>query len=152
LCGIGTCKKLSFAPDSNKSDYSLYEMGGSLTIKEPDGMFHLERPSLPGRHNLHNFLGAIAIARLMGMGHEEINSAIPSLNLPERRLQIVEKNGALFVNDSYNASEISLKAALESLPSPNNGGKRIAVIGEMLELGKYSERCHRQVGEFALKY
>ncbi|MBA3817089.1 MAG: UDP-N-acetylmuramoyl-tripeptide--D-alanyl-D-alanine ligase, partial [Parachlamydiaceae bacterium] len=72
------------------------------------------------------------------------------LVLPELRMQIVEKNGVIFVNDAYNASEISIKSALNSLPNPKVGGKKIAVIGEMLELGKFSEQCHLAVGEHAL--
>lgn len=152
LCRTGTCRKLSFGVGSKDADYSLEVDGERLTIKEPEGIFKLDKLPLPGRHNLHNFLGAVAVARKMGMRWEEINAAIPSLNLPERRLQMVEKNGAMFVNDSYNASAVSLKAALESLPPPKKGGKRIAVIGEMLELGKFSEACHREVGVFALKH
>ena len=90
------------------------------------------------------------MARTLGLEWEEIERAIPLLQLPERRLEMVDRNGVLFVNDSYNANELSLKAALSSLPSPRDGGNRIAVIGGMVELGKFSEGCHRAVAEYAL--
>lgn len=63
----------------------------------------------------------------------------------------MKKKGIVFINDSYNASVASVKAALETLPAPKKGGKCIAVIGEMLELGKLPKQCHREIAEKALE-
>lgn len=152
LSGSGTCKKVSFSVSMPEADYHLTSQDKHMTIKCPKGecqQFNLL--ALPGAHNRHNFLAAAVTARHVGMSWDEIRARQVSLVLPERRMQIVEKFGAVFVNDSYNASEISLKAALSSLPKPKGSGKRIAVVGEMLELGKFSRDCHRAVGEHALK-
>src|SRR5207244_2429762 len=83
---------------------------------------------VPGRHNQHNLLAAIAVARYFNISWEEIKQAIPSLVLPDRRLQFIRQRDVLFLNDSYNAAELSVKAALESLPQPEGKGRKIAVL------------------------
>lgn len=152
IAKIGGCQKISFALDSQEADFSLQMAENSLIIRENGQDIVMDPIPVPGRHNLHNFLGASVVARQFGITWEEIRATLPALNLPERRLQFVQKHGALFVNDSYNASQNSMKAALECLPEPEKGGKKIAFLGEMLELGKFSEECHREVGLYALKY
>ena len=69
--------------------------------------------------------------------------------LTKARLQIKEINGVQFLDDSYNANPDSMKAALRTLVELDADGKRIAVLGEMRELGDESERGHREVGEAA---
>ena len=152
ICSIGNCEKLSFGLECSDAHFNLRIEGEKMILNDSmsQGILHLL--SLPGLHNKHNFLAAAAVARQMGMSWEEINAEIPLLSLPERRLEQIEKHGALFVNDSYNANALSVKAALASMPSPKSGGKKIAVLGEMLELGNFSESCHREVAETALQY
>lgn len=151
VADIGLCKKISFG-DHPRADYKLQVMGNRMEITAPTS--HASLPLLPflGVHNRHNYLAAVAMARSFGLSWEEIHQVTPSLQLPERRLQLMEKNGVLFVNDSYNASAVSVKAALESLPCPKEGAKKIAILGEMMELGRFSEACHREVGEYALQH
>lgn len=150
--GHGHCKKVSFSSSSDNADYCLKIINDELHISEDkkNSSFALPFLSLPGIHNTHNFLAAVALAREIGVSFQEIKSAISSLKLPEKRLQFVEKYGALFVNDAYNASEVSIKAALDSLPKPKLGAKRIAVLGEIVELGKFSKMCHSSVADYAL--
>lgn len=150
LTTLGSCKKVSFSVKSHHADYFLRENSQMLQVYFPQGRAQLPLLELPGKHNLHNFLAAVAVARSLNLTWEDIASAMPNLRLHERRLEFVEKQGVLFVNDSYNANSLSMKAALDSMPSPKNGGKRIAVIGEMLELGKFTESCHLEVAEAAL--
>lgn len=149
---IGTCRKLSFSTSSRQADYCLEGTAKQFKVR-CFGEDNLSLPCLPvpGKHNRHNFLAAVAVARSLHISWDEIAQAIPLLTLPERRLQTVEKNGIIFINDSYNASPVAVKAALAALPRPKLGGKRIAVIGAMLELGKFSERCHRDIAEAALQ-
>lgn len=151
LSSSGMCKKQSFSTINPQSDFYICEEKAGFTIKqlseEPVAFSPLP---VPGGHNLHNFLAAVAVAKNLGMEWEEIKEAQSSLQLPERRLQYVQKNGVLFVNDAYNASEMSMKSALNSLPIPQVGGKKIAFLGGMVELGKFSEECHRNVGQYAL--
>lgn len=146
----GRCRKVSFAIDTPDADFTIFDRGQYLVVKSPDG--EVELPALPvlGKHNIHNFLAASAAVRALGVSWDDISASIGNLELPERRLQIVEKQGIIFVNDSYNASPLSLRAALDSLPTPKQGGKSIAVIGDMLELGKLSQQEHRNIGVHAL--
>lgn len=149
----GKTHKFSFSTVSPQADYYL-------NLQEENTLYsHLEKnclklPSLhlPGKHNVHNMLIACIVARHLNMDWDEIIQAIPLLKLPERRLEFIKCKGILFVNDSYNSAELSVKSALESLPIPQQGGQKIAVLGSMMELGPFSEDCHRRVGEFALKY
>lgn len=149
----GSCEKHTFSTVSKGADYFLEKKFGKLHVYE-DGREVAMMPPLPvvGDHNEHNFLAAAAAARSLKMSWEEILANQQFLRLPERRLQFVEKNDVLFVNDSYNASELTVKAALRSMPQPKDGARKIAVIGEMLELGKFSENCHLEVGKYALDY
>jgi len=152
LSRTGECFKQSFSMGDAAADFYLKRVEEKICIKDNRGEGAQEFPtvSLPGKHNLHNLLAAISVARYLGMEWEEIRQRQQFLILPERRMQFVEKFGALFINDAYNASEISVKAALDSLPQVQPWSKRIAVLGEMVELGKFSEQCHHAVGLYAL--
>ena len=149
---IGTCRKATFAIDVENATYSLRIVGEKMILKSPQGAFELPMLPLQGSHNRHNFLAAAATALEMGVSEDQILAALSKLQLPERRLQFVEKNGALFVNDAYNACVPSIKGALESLPAPKGNGRKIAVLSEMAELGGFAEACHKEVGEHALQY
>lgn len=151
VCNIGSCRKLSFSVSFSDADYYLRKNEGKMIVSEYGKEIVLDIPNIPGEHNLQNFLAATAVARNMGLSWGEIQLGMFNLQLPERRLQRIEKDGVVFINDSYNASLLSMKAALKSLPDPKPGGKKIAVMGEMLELGKFSVLCHREVGECALE-
>lgn len=153
ICRVGSCHKLSFSTTNDQADYGLDTSDPHLVQArlEKQSML-LGKLPVPGKHNVHNLLAAIAVARHFNMSWEEIRQAILALVLPERRLQFVRHKDVLFLNDSYNASELSVKAALETLPEPEGNGRKIAVLGSMLELGKFSQSCHHQVGEFALKH
>lgn len=153
LLQIGSCSKVSFSVTSDHADYSLCDLSEvGFHVKEWGRKSPvLSTLNIAGKHNYHNFLAAVVVARTLGLEWEEIEGAIPKLTLPERRLQLVERNGVLFLNDAYNATATSVKAALSTLPTPKAGGRKIAVIGEMMELGKFSESCHRDVGLVALE-
>jgi UDP-N-acetylmuramoyl-tripeptide--D-alanyl-D-alanine ligase len=138
---MGSCLKKSFSYDHPLADYII-------NLKELDfSSFPIE-----GKHYQTNFLAAVACARYFGLSFEEIASGMRKLKLPELRGQQIEKGEILFINDAYNAAPISVKAALQNIPSPKNGGRKIAVLADMLELGKFSESSHREVGQVALNF
>lgn len=148
---LGTCRKVSFSVAFKGADYYLESKGERALLLHQHGQaIELGQFSIPGKHNQHNFLAAVSAARMIGMEWEEIKAAMHHLCLPEKRLQFHRYQGIVFVNDSYNASVVSVKAALDSLPEPVKG-RQIAVLGDMLELGKFSEECHREIGEAAAK-
>ncbi len=151
LKGIGTCPKISFSVTSPNTDFFLHETPNGFEIKDSSGFVSFDPLPVPGRHNLHNFLAAVSVARTLGLTWNEVKSGAAKLRLPEKRMQILNLRGATFVNDSYNACEASMKAALVSLPEPKLGGKKIACLGEMVDLGDFSEKCHIEVGKSALE-
>lgn len=107
--------------------------------------------SVGGTHFVLNSLCAIAIGKLFDIKMEDILDGIANFELTKRRMQ-VEKNklGATIINDCYNANYDSMKAALEYLGNVK-ANKKIAVLGDMLELGEYSKMLHEKVGEEVVK-
>ena len=122
--------------------------GSEFTILEGA---HRCRAQLPvaGLHMVQNALLAVAAGRAFGLSIEESAAGLAAAPLTKARLQIKEIGGVHFLDDSYNANPDSMKAALRTLVELDTEGKRIAVLGEMRELGRESERGHREVGETA---
>ena len=122
--------------------------GSEFTIVEGA---HRCRAQLPvaGSHMVQNALLAVAAGRAFGLSIEECAAGLAAAPLTKARLQIKEIGGVQFLDDSYNANPDSMKAALRTLVELDAEGKRIAVLGEMRELGSESERGHREVGETA---
>jgi UDP-N-acetylmuramoyl-tripeptide--D-alanyl-D-alanine ligase len=100
-------------------------------------------------HLAENFLAAALVAREMGMSLELIAEQSKKLNAFDRRFEKIEKEGVLYINDSYNANPESVKAALHNLPKPQEGKKTVAVLGEMRELGPFSRKAHQEIGKIA---
>jgi UDP-N-acetylmuramoyl-tripeptide--D-alanyl-D-alanine ligase len=122
--------------------------GSEFTILEGAHRCRAQVP-VPGLHMVQNAMLAVAAGRLFGLSIEECAAGLASAPLAKARLQIKQIHGVQFIDDSYNANPDSMKAALRTLVELDADGKRIAVLGEMLELGKESERGHREVGECA---
>lgn len=153
ILSVGSCRKQSFSRLSQNADYSIdLENQNLLKANLESKSIFLDGFNIPGKHNLLNLLAAVAVARYFHVTWEEIRQRLPLLQLPDKRLQLVARNGILFINDSYNAAEPSVIAALENMPKPMGQGRRIAVLGGMAELGKFSNDCHRRVGEHALNH
>jgi UDP-N-acetylmuramoyl-tripeptide--D-alanyl-D-alanine ligase len=105
----------------------------------------VEMPTL-GRHQALNAAAAVAAALLCGAGFEASVARLADAVLPAMRMQRVEHRGATVLLDTYNASAESMVAAIEALAELPCRGRRLAVLGEMRELGQYSESFHRRVG------
>jgi len=114
-------------------------VGTDLRIRLPQAGAHLAR----------NALAAAAVGILFKVPPEMIKEAIEGFTLPPGRGEIYQRDGVTVIDDSYNANLVSTLAGLETLLRYPSGGKRIAVIGDMLELGRFSEEHHRRIGEFA---
>ncbi len=100
---------------------------------------------VPGRHNAYNALAAAAVGRCLGVPWDGIQRALAEFEAVSQRGEIVRKNGIAAIDDCYNASPNSMSAALDLL-SALPGGRKIAVLGDMLELGAESGRLHAVVG------
>lgn len=145
-------KTITFSTKDPSADYYLFSVGDQFAIDEKGVRVFQGQLPFCQEPLLHNLLAAMVAARNFGMKWEEIERQLPKLVLPKMRFEIVEKGGVKIVNDAYNASPISMRAALENLPQPQEGGKTIAVLGSMKELGSFSKEAHREVGILAQKY
>lgn len=100
----------------------------------------------PGYFNIYNALAALTVAHLLGMGHRDIASRISAFNFPQNRLEFLELNNIKFINDTYNSNPLSLKEAIETLGNFQINGRKIFIMGDMLELGNRKKLFHRQAG------
>jgi UDP-N-acetylmuramoyl-tripeptide--D-alanyl-D-alanine ligase len=130
------------------SEISQSESGTDFTILEGAHRCRAQLP-VPGLHMVQNALLAVAAGRVFGLSLEDCAAGLVAAPLTKARLQIKEIQGVHFLDDSYNANPDSMKAALRTLVELDADGKRIAVLGEMRELGSESEHGHREVGETA---
>ena len=108
--------------------------------------FHVEIP-MPGRHMVSNALAAAAIGRLYGLNAEQIKKGIESLEPVSGRFNMIETDKFLIVDDCYNANPMSMKASLDVLQ--DGLGRRVAILGDMGELGTDEAALHAEVGTHA---
>lgn len=102
-----------------------------------------------GRHNVYNALAAISVARIFGLQYKTIIKRLASFEFPAGRLEIKEFNKAIFIDDTYNSNPASFKQALSTLENFKTAGRKIVVMGDMLELGKDKDLLHRNAGRLA---
>jgi len=108
------------------------------------------RLPMPGIHNALNACAAFAVAHQMGVAPEAIAGALRSAELPGARMRVVQTpSGATVIDDCYNAGPDSMRAALQTLLDFPGAGRRVAILGDMKELGEFSESEHRVIGQFA---
>jgi len=100
-----------------------------------------------GAYNIYNALAAISAARLFGIDYDDIHKRLKSFVFPQGRLVFKRVDGVRFIDDTYNANPASLEKALETLKAFKAKGRKILVMGDMLELGSYAESFHRQAGK-----
>ncbi|NLO91789.1 MAG: UDP-N-acetylmuramoyl-tripeptide--D-alanyl-D-alanine ligase [Elusimicrobia bacterium] len=104
--------------------------------------------SAPGRHNRVNAAGAAAAALAIGLGWKEIGAGLSAYKPLPGRLQVEKRGSATIIFDAYNSNPASAKAALDTLASSAQG-PRVAVLGDMKELGAHSAKYHRELGAYA---
>ncbi len=111
---------------------------------------HVRIPAV-GRHNVYNALAAYAVGRILGLTSEQCVAGLEDYVPSGMRQKIVNFSGMTFIEDCYNASPDSIKASMSVLTSLKCTGRRIAVLGEMMELGAYGPEGHSVCGEWADK-
>jgi UDP-N-acetylmuramoyl-tripeptide--D-alanyl-D-alanine ligase len=105
---------------------------------------------LPAKGGVMAALAALAVAKTLGMDLKDLQSAIASLKPPKMRLNRIERNGMVIWDDCYNSNPEAAMMMLDLLAA-TPARRRIAVLGEMLELGRWSEDLHREVGRYAAR-
>ncbi|MEG0502198.1 MAG: UDP-N-acetylmuramoyl-tripeptide--D-alanyl-D-alanine ligase, partial [Cellulosilyticaceae bacterium] len=120
-------------------------------IHTPEDSYEVE-VNAPGEHMIYNTLVAITVAERLGLTKDEILKGIASYKTGKMRMNIVAcTNGITLIDDTYNASPDSMKAALKVLADFKTSGKKIAVLGDMLEMGSHARTLHSEVGAYAVQ-
>jgi UDP-N-acetylmuramoyl-tripeptide--D-alanyl-D-alanine ligase len=141
------CRVVSFG----RSEASTYRVAGGI---EEEGRFRFEINGVGvelrtvGAYNLLNAGAAYAVGELCGVETENIREALAEAEAIPGRAKVHRSNGIILVDDSYNANPSSMRAALESFVRMA-AKRRIAVLGDMAELGAFSDDAHRELGKFA---
>ncbi|KGP85195.1 MULTISPECIES: UDP-N-acetylmuramoyl-tripeptide--D-alanyl-D-alanine ligase [unclassified Paenibacillus] len=144
-------QRYTFGLQADNDDYPTGIMnaqsGVAFTTKQ-SGEVALTMPLL-GTHNVVNCLAALAVARHFGVAAEQIVAGLSRLKLTGMRIEIINGvSGLTMLNDAYNASPTSMKAAVDVLESLKGYRIKVAVLGDMLELGPQEHELHRGIGEY----
>lgn len=132
---------------NNESDYRAINVTEDYSSFDVDGYVNGIKNEYRNSAYLINMLLAYAVSKLVDISDNEFKDAMNNLSLTSKRLEnIFNDKGYIIINDAYNASQESMGVALEYL-SRIEAKRRIAVLGDMLELGSYSEEMHKNVGK-----
>lgn len=147
-------KKITFFGVDNTSGVYAKEIqnlglkGTELTVGYDKGEFKVIVP-VPGKHMVLNALAAAAVALDLGMTTEEIRRGIAGFKPLGGHSSIIETEKFTILNDCYNANPVSMKAGIDVLSEVS--GRRVAIVGDMFELGAEEERMHEEIGKYAEK-
>jgi UDP-N-acetylmuramoyl-tripeptide--D-alanyl-D-alanine ligase len=131
-------------------DLRLDYRGATFVVEAPRAEFSGEyRIALLGRHQAVNALFAIALGAELGLSKMEIQRGLEACQPAKMRLEFWELNGVSVLDDAYNANADSMAAALQTLQELPCKGRRVAVLGDMAELGAHSDAAHEEVGRRA---
>jgi len=104
--------------------------------------------SCPGKHNVYNALAAASIGILFHVELNAIKKALESYTGMSRRMQKMVVDGITIIDDTYNCNPVSLRAAVDYLSDAVCDGKKVLVVGDMLEQGEQADKLHREAGQF----
>lgn len=140
---------ISEACDVRAEDIQHLENGEKFTLIAGGESYSAELP-ISGEHHILNALAAFCVGREFGMSAADIIPAFMNYEASGMRQRTEQRGGVTLILDCYNASPTSMKTSLSVLKSRNADGRKIAVLGDMLELGAMSEELHALVAEYVM--
>ena len=147
-------QKVQFGIESDVAQVTACDImssaaGERFTIRDKElGSFAAAIPAV-GRHNIYNALAAYTLATRLGLDPRRAAAALADYHTTGMRQKLSEFGGVRVIEDCYNANPDSMRAALEALATLGGDGRRVAVLGDMLELGAISKQAHLEVGRLA---
>lgn len=121
--------------------------GTFFTMKFKDGETVDIYIHVPGNHMVYNAMAAASVGRIMGMSYDDIKRGIDNIKTVKGRNHVIETGKFTIIDDCYNANPVSTKAALDVLSYGT--GRKVAVLGDMFELGENETSMHSEIGEYA---
>lgn len=156
LEGISPCPIISFGEDINStirlSNIFHMDINGSKFEVLYNGKNHSFSLPVTGIHNIYNTLSAIVLGFTFDIPLINIQNAIAGFKSIGGRMQTIEIDGITIIDDSYNSSPQACHFGLKTLNELNSKRRKIAILGDMFELGAYSEKGHREVGNSVAKF
>ena len=139
--------KIGFNEENNYriESYEFSDKGSKFTL---DGKEY--QMSLLGKHNISNTAIAIELAKKIGLSEEEIKEGLKNIKISNMRFQEIRVGEDIYINDAYNASPTSMKASIDTLNEIYNDKYKIAILGDMLELGEDEVNYHVEVLNYLL--
>ena len=119
--------------------------GMEFTVVHPNGEFRAELAQ-PGEHNIYNALAAVCAGLNMGVSETDIANGLKNCEYTASRLEIIDCNGTEIINDCYNSSPDSVRAALKVM-AYSLKSRKVAVLGDILEMGEYAKDAHFDLGK-----
>lgn len=144
---------LAVSPSSTRGDVYATDVTldarahARATVVTPWGVTPVAVP-LPGKHHLANAMYALGVAGLLGVDIHSAATQLATAHTSPWRSELHEFNGVWLLNDAYNANPLSMRAAMDSLHALNVTGRRIAVLGEMAEIGPTAANEHAALGRY----
>ena len=120
--------------------------GTEAVIHMPSGSFEAQIP-LPGEHMVYNALAAAAVGEALGLSTEEIRAGIAAVEATAGRSNLIQGRDIVIIDDCYNANPFSMRAAIDLLAEADT--RKVAILGDMFELGENAEALHGEVGRYA---
>lgn len=133
--------------DVMAKDLKVSQMGSAFLLETREAESAWVSLNVPGLFNVYNALAASAVSVSLGVGIEEIKTALEAYRGIPMRFEIMKIKDITVINDSYNANPSSMEKSVKELVRLGTGGRKVAVLGDMLELDEFSEKEHRATGD-----
>ncbi|MDD6483749.1 MAG: UDP-N-acetylmuramoyl-tripeptide--D-alanyl-D-alanine ligase [Clostridiales bacterium] len=151
--GTGAYRVIYYGIENEQNDVRARDiksngLGGVEFTAQAGGKDYRVKVTQPGVHNVYNALAAICVAMVFSIPVEDAVKNIGECEYTAQRLEVEEHKGIEIINDCYNASPDSVRAALSIVPYSLKA-RRAAVLGDMLEMGDYADKAHYEIGRFA---